>query len=97
MLPQDFLQLLTDGVGIDRQTAQRKVRIHARRRGDALRGPVRTKAAHTRGGMPSVMATRLATAAEGSAEFGSIMSATETAGTSMRRSMRSRNGPEIRP
>lgn len=62
MLPQDFLQLLTDGVGIDRQTAQRKVRIHARRRGDALRGPVRTKAAHTRGGMPSVMATRLATA-----------------------------------
>ena len=46
MLPQDFLQLLTDGVGIDRQTVQRKVRIHARRRG----------------GMPSVMATRLATA-----------------------------------
>ena len=62
MLPQDFLQLLTDGVGIDLQTVQRKVRIHARRRGDALRGPVRTKAAHTRGGMPSVMATRLATA-----------------------------------
>ena len=62
MLPQDFLQLLTDGVGIDRQTVQRKVRIHARRRGDALRGPVRTKAAHTRGGMPSVMATRLVTA-----------------------------------
>jgi len=36
MLPQDFLQLLTDGVGIDRQTAQRKVWIHARRRGDAV-------------------------------------------------------------
>lgn len=64
MLPQDFLQLLTDGVGIDRQTAQRKVRIHARRRGDAVRsgGPVRTKAAHTHGGMPSVMAARVATA-----------------------------------
>ena len=62
MLPQDFLQLLTAGVGIDRQTAQRKVRIHARRRGDAFRGPVRTKAAHTHGGMPSVMAAHVATA-----------------------------------
>jgi hypothetical protein len=46
--------------------------------------------------MARAFSTRAATAAEDSALAGPIMSAALTAGTSTRRSMRSRKGPETR-